>query len=142
MAERPVITLVDNPVAVAVPQPAVATPVPEQESPAPAAPKARPARQPRPAKRASAPEPAQAPPSGTNPYAGMHKVQAPVRLFPPLWDGLELLVRELRDEGLDVDKTALLNAMMHFNGPGDVNEARALVNRWRALLGSPPPPRR
>lgn len=140
MAERPVITLVDNPVAVGLPQHAAATPAPAQESPAPA-PKARPPRQ-RPAKQATAREAQAAPPVGTNPYAGMHKVQAPVRLFPPLWDGLELLVRELRDEGLDVDKTALLNAMMHFNGPGDVNEARALVNSWRALLGSPPPPRR
>ena len=140
MAERPVITLVDNPVAVGTQQPAAVAPPPEQESSARPAPKARP-RQPRPAKQAPAPEQAQ-PPAGTNPYAGMHKVQAPVRLFPPLWDGLELLVRELRDEGLDVDKTALLNAMMHFNGPGNVDEARALVNRWRALLGSPPPPRR
>jgi hypothetical protein len=72
----------------------------------------------------------------------MHKVQAPVRLFPPLWDRLELLVRDLRDEGLEVDKTALLNALLHFQGPADTEAARALVNRWRALLACPPAPRR
>jgi hypothetical protein len=72
----------------------------------------------------------------------MRKVQAPVRLFPPLWEQLEQLVRELRDEGLEVDKTALLNAVLHFHGPGDADVARALVNSWRALLARPPAPRR
>jgi hypothetical protein len=72
----------------------------------------------------------------------MRKVQAPVRLFPPLWDRLELVVRELRDEGLEVDKTALLNAALHFQGPANVEDARELVNRWRALLARPPAPRR
>ncbi len=72
----------------------------------------------------------------------MRKVQAPVRLFPPLWDHLEHLVRELSDEGLEVDKTALLNAVLHFNGPDELDAARELVNRWRALLARPPAPRR
>ncbi len=71
----------------------------------------------------------------------MRKVQAPVRLFPPLWDRLEQLVRELSDEGLEVDKTALLNAVLHFHGPGELDAARELVNRWRALLAHPPAPR-
>ncbi len=72
----------------------------------------------------------------------MRKMQAPVRLFPPLWEHLEQLVRQLSDEGLEVDKTALLNAVLHFNGPGELDAARDLVNRWRALLARPPEPRR
>jgi hypothetical protein len=79
---------------------------------------------------------------GTNPYAGMRKMQAPVRLFPPLWDHLEELVRELRAEDLELDKTALLNAVLHFYGPADTEAARELINQWRALLARPPAPRR
>jgi len=134
MSQRPTITLVDNPVAVTtdidettgITQPAEKPPTQRQ-----------PRRQEQPApKRAQLkqqPETAE-----TNPYAGMRKVQAPVRLFPPLWDGLEQIVRELRDEGHDVDKTAVLNAVLHFNGPTDIDAARELVNRWRALLAKPP----
>lgn len=138
MGERPTIKLIDNPIAVGDARPA---PEPEQRS----TPTARPAR----AKRArpEAGQPAERPvPSASageiNPYAGMRKVQAPVRLFPPLWDRLEQLVRELSDEGLEVDKTALLNAVLHFHGPGELDAARELVNRWRALLARPPAPRR
>ena len=70
----------------------------------------------------------------------MRKVQAPIRLFPPLWDRLDELVQVLRAEHLDIDKTALLNAVLHFHGPADVDQARELANRWRALLGNPPAP--
>ncbi|MGO9792125.1 MAG: hypothetical protein ACLP8S_22270 [Solirubrobacteraceae bacterium] len=121
MGERPTITLIDNPVAVGGARPG--------EPAAPAA-----------SSRALRKEPSSssAAPTETNPYAGQRKVQAPVRLFPPLWDRLEQLVRELREEGLEVDKTALLNAALHFHGPGDLDEARELVNRWRALLARPP----
>lgn len=121
MGERPTITLIDNPVAVGGIRPG--------EPAAPAA-----------SSRALRKElsPSSAAPAETNPYAGQRKVQAPVRLFPPLWDRLEQLVRELREEGLEVDKTALLNAVLHFHGPDDLDEARELVNRWRALLARPP----
>lgn len=134
MGERPTIKLVDNPIAVGDARVAI------EAEPRPA-----PARQRR-SKRASSAAAAEAPqPQASsleiNPYAGMRKAQAPVRLFPPLWERLEQLVRDLRDEGLEVDKTALLNAILHFHGPGDLAEARELVNRWRALLARPPPPR-
>lgn len=137
MAERPTIKLIDNPVAVGEAR------VGESGNDRPAA-----QRKPRDqAKRQRTtpsstpreqPEPAQA---ETNPYAGMRKLQAPVRLFPPLWDRLEGLVHELRAEGLEVDKTALLNAALHFYGPADTDQARELVNRWRMLLARPPAPR-
>ncbi len=132
MANRPVINLVDNPVAISMTQPTVEPEPPASERP------------PRPASPPRAPRPRSTSATSTqatNPYAGMRKVQTPVRLFPPLWDRLEQLVRELGDEGLEADKTALLNAMMHFRGPVDTDEARDLINRWRALLGCPPPPR-
>lgn len=129
--------LVDNPVAVgdAETAPQVNEPEPEPTSQG----------SPRPG-RTTASKPSQSTPttgdSTTNPYAGMRKVQVPVRLFPPLWDRLEEIVRELRDEGLEVDKTALLNAVLHFDGPRDLERARELVNRWRALLACPPAPPR
>jgi hypothetical protein len=137
MASRPTITLIDNPVAVGESQD-------QQERPDTTLP---PASEPRPTPRrsraAARPEPRtdqQTAPSQleTNPYAGVRKVQAPVRLFPSLWDHLEDLVRELRAEGLEVDKTALLNAILHFHGPADAASGRDLVNRWRALLARPP----
>ncbi len=138
MANRPTIKLVDNPIAVGT------VPAGDQTAEPAPEPKAT-----RPRKIRQPPEP-QAPtqprdvvpeatPAATNPYAGMRKVQIPVRLFPPLWDRLDELVRVLRDENLDVDKTALLNALLHFNGPVTTDDARELVNRWRALLASPPP---
>ncbi|MDQ2896725.1 MAG: hypothetical protein M3Y09_13945 [Actinomycetota bacterium] len=55
----------------------------------------------------------------------MRKMQAPVRLFPPLWEHLEQLVRELSDEGLEVDKTALLNP--EFRSSYGVIGAKRLV---------------
>ncbi len=137
MGERPTIKLIDNPIAVGEARPARE---PDQKP----IPTAHPAR----AKRAQAePQPAALPATSSaageiNPYAGMRKVQAPVRLFPPLWEHLEQLVRELSDEGHEVDKTALLNAVLHFYGPDDLDTARELVNRWRALLARPPAPRR
>jgi len=136
MAERPTIKLIDNPIAVGDARPGAAAEPPAQSSPR--AKSRASARRPRPVERTAPGDSA----GDTNPYAGMRKVQAPVRLFPPLWEQLEQLVRELRDEGLEVDKTALLNAVLHFHGPGDADVARALVNRWRALLARPPAPRR
>lgn len=145
MVMRPTITLIDNPVAVGERQelrretipPASTVPPAPQPSPTP-----RPSRTGAPKRQSSPsdqhPAPAQL---ETNPYAGMRKVQAPVRLFPPLWDHLEQLVRELQAEGLDVDKTALLNAILHFHGPADATTGRELVNQWRLLLARPPAPR-
>jgi len=133
MTERPTIKLIDNPVAVG-----------ETHAPIPAAhdqDASRTSRKPASRRRAATPSRAREQheaPSDTNPYAGMRKVQIPVRLFPPLWDRLDELVRDLRDEGLEVDKTAVLNAMLHFHGPADTREAAELVNRWRALLARPP----
>jgi hypothetical protein len=137
MSQRPTINLVDNPVAVGGgEQPETVTERPAQPAP-PRSPR------PRRAPATTAPEPKVAAAQvETNPYAQMRKVQAPVRLFPPLWDRLEQIVRELRDEGLEVDKTALLNAVLHFDGPADAEQARDLVNRWRALLARPPARRR
>jgi hypothetical protein len=141
MAERPTIKLIDNPIAVGDARPGAAVEPPAQSSPR--AKSRASARGPRPEPRRPVERTAPDDSAGdTNPYAGMRKVQAPVRLFPPLWEQLEQLVRELRDEGLEVDKTALLNAVLHFHGPGDADVARALVNRWRALLARPPAPRR
>jgi hypothetical protein len=147
MANRPTIKLVDNPVAVggitAAPDfaakplpvsPSVTEPVSEASPKRARKPRQTPA--PKPAAQPQNPVPAAS--AATNPYAGMRKVQIPVRLFPPLWDRLDELVRVLSDENLDVDKTALLNAMLHFNGPATTDDARELVNRWRALLASPP----
>jgi hypothetical protein len=133
MSQRPRITLIDNPIAVA--GTTVAPEITETDrEPSPQ----RPAKRQRaPAPKQAEPEPA-APQPETNPFAGMRKVQAPVRLFPPLWDRLEQLVRELRDEGHEVDKTALLNAVLHFDGPATTDDARDLVNRWRGLLARPP----
>lgn len=139
MAQRPTIKLIDNPIAVGESRGSV--PVADNQG------TQRKPHNPTRRRRTTTPskppeqQPAQEAPSETNPYAGMRKVQAPVRLFPPLWDRLEELVRELRDEGLDVDKTALLNATLHFYGPADVKQARELVNRWRTLLARPPAPR-
>jgi hypothetical protein len=139
MAERPTIKLIDNPIAVGDPRP---VPSAEREqSSAPAKPPPQP-RSPRSESRRPAERSAIDAEETTNPYAGMRKVQAPVRLFPPLWEQLEQLVRQLRDEGLEVDKTALINAVLHFHGPGDADAAGELVNRWRALLARPPAPRR
>lgn len=137
MPDRPVIKVVDNPTTVGGPSPPSQAVERKPGKPA-----------------ASAPRPPEAPEAGetlvsetkpqpgtvahTNPYSGIRKVRAPVRLFPPLWDRLEELVRELQVEGHEVDKTALLNAMLHFNGPTDLSEARDLTNRWRALLALPP----
>jgi hypothetical protein len=128
MAERPTIKLIDNPIAVGDARPGAAAEPPAQSS---SRAKSRAsARGPRPEPRRPVERAAPDDSAGdTNPYAGMRKV-------------LEQLVRELRDEGLEVDKTALLNAVLHFHGPGDVDVARALVNRWRALLARPPAPRR
>jgi acetyl esterase/lipase len=132
MGERPTIKLIDNPIAVGDAGPAI-----EQQRPSP--PRRSRTRRERPA--AAAPTAPEASPSESNPYAGQHKTQAPVRLFPPLWERLEQLVRELRDEGLETDKTAMLNAVLHFHGPRDLDQASDLVNRWRALLARPPAPR-
>ena len=137
MSQRPTISLVDNPVAVGGSEQLETTTARPTEPPRPRSP--RPRRAPAP----TAPEPkVAAAEAETNPYAGMRKMQAPVRLFPPLWDRLDNIVRELRDEGLEVDKTALLNAVLHFDGPADAEQARDLVNRWRALLARPPDRRR
>jgi hypothetical protein len=137
MSPRPTINLVDNPVAVGGgEQPETITARPTEPAPSRS-------RRPRRAPATTEREPKiAAAEAETNPYAGMRKMQAPVRLFPPLWDRLEQIVRELRDEGLEVDKTALLNAVLHFDGPADADGARELVNRWRALLARPPAPRR
>jgi hypothetical protein len=136
MGERPTIKLIDNPIAVGDARPAEIAEPPARSSPRASA------RRPRSEPRRPIEHPATADPAGeTNPYASMRKMQAPVRLFPPLWDQLEQLVRQLRDEGLETDKTALLNAVLHFHGPDDLDAARALVNRWRALLALPPAPR-
>jgi len=138
MGERPTIKLIDNPIAVGD---ARRGPEPEQ-SPASTA-RSTQAQQAQLEPAHPADRPAPSPVAGeTNPYSGMRKMQAPVRLFPPLWEHLEQLVRQLSDEGLEVDKTALLNAVLHFNGPGELDAARDLVNRWRALLARPPEPRR
>ena len=131
MGKRPTIKLIDNPISVGD-----ARRAPElEQSPAPPARSTR--AKPEPAHPAERLAPSLSA-GETNPYAGMRKMQAPVRLFPPLWEHLEQLVRELSDEGLEVDKTALLNAVLHFNAPGELDAARELVNRWRALLGRPP----
>jgi hypothetical protein len=156
MASRPTIQLVDNPVSIisratepdttpprqpaapdAVSTPAAApTPKPRRTRATPPTPKL----QPKPAEnREPAAERREPEVPAVNPYAGMRKTQIPVRLFPPLWDRLDELVRDLRAEQLDVDKTALLNAIVHFYGPADIDAARQLVDRWRALLASPPP---
>jgi hypothetical protein len=142
MVMRPTITLIDNPVAVGErPEHQLETMPPASKVPPAPEPSPTPRRS-----RAAAPK-RQSSPSGqqpapaqleTNPYAGMRKVQAPVRLFPPLWDHLEELVRKLQAEGLDVDKTALLNAILHFHGPADEATGRDLVNQWRLLLARPP----
>ena len=140
MASRPTITLIDNPVAVGERQDQQERPdttLPPASEPRPTPRRSRAAARP---KGQSAASDQQTAPSQleTNPYAGVRKVQAPVRLFPSLWDHLEDLVRELRAEGLEVDKTALLNAILHFHGPADAASGRDLVNRWRALLARPP----
>lgn len=122
MAKRPTIKLIDNPLAVGNEDPAQTQTAAGGAQPESAAPATQ--------------QPVAA--EAVNPYAGMRKVQAPVRLFPPLWEQLERLVRQLRDEGHEVDKTALLNAVLHFHGPADLDEARELANRWRALLARPP----
>lgn len=138
MGERPTIKLIDNPIAVGDARP---SPAPDPSSASlPQSERAKRIR-PEPAQRAELPALSHSA-GETNPYAGMRKVQAPVRLFPPLWEHLEHLVRELSDEGLEVDKTALLNAVLHFSGPGELDAARELVNRWRALLACPPARRR
>jgi hypothetical protein len=152
MAPRPTIKLVDNPVAVAVAVGDAGDPLGDAGGPAASAPPIARERAPAPARGSAlaaatgaAPPPDGRLPAGqgeTNPYAGLRKIQAPVRLFPPLWDGLEELVRALQAEQLEVDKTALLNAVLHFHGPQDLADARELVNRWRALLARPPEPRR
>jgi hypothetical protein len=139
MVNRPTITLVDNPVAVSSPAGGGETPQPATAArpKRTQAPKRKAAAKERPAASVTVEKAIEAE-AVTNPYAGMRKVQIPVRLFPPLWDRLDEFVRVLRDENLDVDKTALLNAMLHFNGPTSPDDARDLVNRWRALLASPP----
>ncbi|MGA2010668.1 MAG: hypothetical protein ABSH51_09075 [Solirubrobacteraceae bacterium] len=140
MSSRPTISLVDNPVAIAPTQ--VNEPEQAERTEPPATPTSKPRRAPRrsapSSTRTPPPQPAR-PAAATNPYAGMRKVQVPVRLFPPLWDRLDEIVTELRAEHLDVDKTALLNAVMHLHGPDTTDSARELVDRWRALLASPPP---
>ncbi len=132
MGERPTIKLIDNPIAVGDVRSTIET------EPRPAPPRLPRSKRTRSTAASRTPQTSA---SDTNPYAGMRKVQAPVRLFPPLWERLEQLVRELRDEGLEVDKTALLNAVLHFHGPCDLDEGRDLVNCWRALLARPPAPR-
>jgi hypothetical protein len=139
MSQRPTIKVVDNPVAVGSER---LLPSPDEErSPSPSEP-TKPTKRRRPTSQAVPPEQPQPMDFGTNPYAGMRKMQAPVRLFPPLWDHLEELVRELRAEDIELDKTALLNAVLHFYGPADTEAARELINQWRALLARPPAPRR
>jgi hypothetical protein len=142
MVMRPTITLIDNPVAVGesqehpretMPPAPKAPPAPEPSSTPRRSRAAVPNRQSSPSDQQLAPAQLE-----TNPYAGMRKVQAPVRLFPPLWDHLEELVRELQAEGLEVNKTALLNAILHFHGPADTATGRELVNQWRLLLARPP----
>lgn len=132
MGERPTIKLIDNPIAVgelrAGPEAQADGALPRQPGAGRSSPRA-----PMLLSEAGAGE--------NNPYAGLRKAQAPIRLFPPLWDQLEQLSRGLRDEGHEVDKTALLNAILHFHGPADLDEARELINRWRALLARPPAPR-
>ncbi len=141
MASRPTIDLVDNPTAVGTVEPPAPT-VEEHDSAQKQ--EALQREQPRRRRTVAATTPVRPPgpaPQETNPFARQRKVQAPIRLFPPLWDRLDQLVRELREEGLEVDKTALLNATLHFYGPADIEAARDLVNRWRALLARPPAPR-
>jgi len=137
MSRRPTISLVDNPIAVSHGETVAEVSEPDPEP----TPRRTPARRRTPAPKSAEPQPTTAKPQ-TNPYARMRKVQAPVRLFPPLWERLDEIVRELSDEGLEVDKTALLNAVLHFEGPTGADEARELVNRWRALLARPPAPAR
>lgn len=71
--------------------------------------------------------------AGRNPYAGERKVQVNPRLFPSLWAEYERLAVEIRQAGGRATVTDLVNAVLHYRGPDNAQDAQALLNRFRAL---------
>jgi hypothetical protein len=70
---------------------------------------------------------------GRNPYAGERKIQVNPRLFPSLWAQYEQLAVEIRQAGGRATVTDLVNAVLHYRGPDNAQDAHALLNRFRAL---------
>lgn len=70
---------------------------------------------------------------GRNPYAGERKIQVNPRLFPSLWAEYEQLAVEIRQAGGRATVTDLVNAVLHYRGPDNAQDAQALLNRFRAL---------
>jgi len=71
--------------------------------------------------------------TGANPYAGERKIQVNPRLFPSLWAQYEQLAVEIRQAGGRATVTDLVNAVLHYRGPDNAQDAHALLNRFRAL---------
>lgn len=71
--------------------------------------------------------------AGANPYAGERKIQVNPRLFPSLWAHYEQLAVEIRQAGGRATVTDLVNAVLHYRGPDNAQDAHALLNRFRAL---------
>jgi len=71
--------------------------------------------------------------TGANPYAGERKIQVNPRLFPSLWAHYEQLAVEIRQAGGRATVTDLVNAVLHYRGPDNAQDAHALLSRFRAL---------
>jgi len=67
--------------------------------------------------------------TGANPYAGERKIQVNPRLFPSLWVQYEQLAVEIRQAGGRATVTDLVNAVLHYRGPDNAQDAHALLNR-------------
>ena len=76
-----------------------------------------------------APVPAEEP---ENPYEGAASRQFNIRLLVPLHDRYVRLVRALADAGFETTATELTHALFH-EGPSTVDDAKALVRRWRGV---------
>ena len=70
-------------------------------------------------------------PRRENPYEGAASRQFNIRLLVPLHDRYSRIVRALADAGFDTTVTEVAHALFH-EGPTELEDARALVRRWRA----------
>jgi hypothetical protein len=64
-------------------------------------------------------------------YAASAKTARTHRLPDVVYSRVEQLVWDLRQDGVKTSNTEILQALLHFELPGDTDAATDLVRRWR-----------
>jgi hypothetical protein len=82
------------------------------------------------------------PPRTENPYAGSTRKTLGHRVFEPQARRLTEIAGELQAESYKASAADLLQAILHFHTPADVDAAAELVDQWAALsdIGGPDDP--